>query len=83
LKEQDILPPDSWIGTGTPDMPGVEAAMVELLARNLQLTAEFAYNYNMAPGALRALKHTGIAIPLHLSIIAFDDIPIARDTDPQ
>ncbi len=39
LKEQDIIPPESWIGTGTPDMPGGEAAMVELLGRNLQLTA--------------------------------------------
>ncbi len=28
LKEQDIIPPESWIGTGTPDMPGGEAAMV-------------------------------------------------------
>ncbi len=56
LKEQDIIPPESWIGTGTPDMPGGEAAMVELLGRNLQLTAVFAYNDNMAAGALTALK---------------------------
>ncbi len=83
LKEQDIIPPEGWIGTGTPDMPGGEAAMVELLGRNLQLTAVFAYNDNMAAGALTALKDNGIAIPLHLSIIGFDDIPIARYTDPQ
>ena len=56
---------------------------VELLGRNLQLTAVFAYNDNMAAGALTALKDNGIAIPLHLSIIGFDDIPIARYTDPQ
>ncbi|SUX72774.1 DNA-binding transcriptional regulator GalS [Citrobacter freundii] len=37
----------------------------------------------MAAGALTALKDNGIAIPLHLSIIGFDDIPIARYTDPQ
>ena len=80
LKEQDIIPPESWIGTGTPDMPGGEAAMVELLGRNLQLTAVFAYNDNMAAGALTVLKDNGIAIPLHLSIIGFDDIPIARYT---
>lgn len=43
----------------------------------------FAYNDNMAAGALTALKDNGIAIPLHLSIIGFDDIPIARYTDPQ
>nr|QYJ58401.1 (S)IA(2)_KSL [Cloning vector p(S)IA(2)_KSL] len=83
LKEQDIIPPESWIGAGTPDMPGGEAAMVKLLGRNLQLTAVFAYNDNMAAGALTALKDNGTAIPLHLSIIGFDDIPNARYTDPQ
>ncbi len=31
LKEQDIIPPESWIGTGTPDMPGGGGGlMVEL-----------------------------------------------------
>lgn len=79
--EDDAMP--SWIGTGTPDMQGGESAMVELLGRNLQLTAVFAYNDNMAAGALTALKDNGIAIPLHLSVIGFDDIPIARYTDPQ
>ncbi len=34
----------------------------------------------MAAGALTALKDNGIAIPLHLSVIGFDDIPIARYT---
>ncbi|EMO7863185.1 HTH-type transcriptional regulator GalS [Citrobacter amalonaticus] len=83
LKEQGIVAPESWIGIGSPDMQGGEAAMVELLGRNLQLSAVFAYNDNMAAGALTALKDNGISIPLHLSIIGFDDIPIARYTDPQ
>ncbi|MFQ8719145.1 MAG: substrate-binding domain-containing protein, partial [Enterobacter hormaechei] len=60
-----------------------EAAMVELLGRNRQLTAVFAYNDSMAAGALTALKDNGIAVPQHLSLIGFDDIPIARYTDPQ
>ncbi|WP_024142634.1 HTH-type transcriptional regulator GalS [Salmonella enterica] len=95
LQEQGVAASESWIGTGTPDMQGGESAMVELLGRNLQLTAGFAYNDNMAgggvfayndnmaAGALTALKDNGIAIPLHLSVIGFDDIPIARYTDPQ
>lgn len=57
--------------------------MVELLSRNQQLTAVFAYNDSMAAGALTALKDNGIAVPPHLSLIGFDDIPIARYTDPQ
>lgn len=83
LAEQGIAAPDGWVGTGSPDMPGGEAAMVELLGRNLQLTAVFAYNDSMAAGALTALKDNGIAVPHHLSLIGFDDIPIARYTDPQ
>ncbi|QEM90754.1 HTH-type transcriptional regulator GalS [Kosakonia radicincitans] len=83
LEEQGIMAPDSWVGTGSPDMQGGEAAMVELLGRNLQLTAVFAYNDSMAAGALTALKDNGIAVPQHLSLIGFDDIPIARYTDPQ
>jgi len=83
LEEQGINAPDSWVGTGSPDMQGGEAAMVELLGRNLQLTAVFAYNDSMAAGALTALKDNGIAVPQHLSLIGFDDIPIARYTDPQ
>ncbi|KFC09207.1 HTH family transcriptional regulator [Trabulsiella guamensis ATCC 49490] len=83
LEEQGIAAPESWTGTGTPDMQGGEAAMVELLGRNLGLTAVFAYNDNMAAGALTALKDNGIAVPQHLSLIGFDDIPIARYTDPQ
>lgn len=57
--------------------------MVELLGRNLHLTAVFAYNDSMAAGALTALKDNGILVPQHLSVIGFDDIPIARYTDPQ
>jgi LacI family transcriptional regulator len=83
LSEQGIAAPEAWVGTGSPDLQGGEAAMVELLGRNQGLTAVFAYNDNMAAGALTALKDNGIAVPQHLSLIGFDDIPIARYTDPQ
>ena len=83
LEEQGINVPDSWVGTGSPDMQGGEAAMVELLGRNLGLTAVFAYNDSMAAGALTTLKDNGIVVPQHLSLIGFDDIPISRYTDPQ
>ena len=83
MTEQGITPPESWVGVGSPDMQGGEAAMVELLGRNQQLTAVFAYNDSMAAGALTALKDNGIIVPQHVSVIGFDDIPIARYTDPQ
>jgi LacI family transcriptional regulator len=64
-------------------MQGGEAAMVELLGRNLNLSAIFAYNDSMAAGALTALKDNGIQVPQHFSVVGFDDIPISRYTDPQ
>ncbi|PKH24333.1 HTH-type transcriptional regulator GalS [Enterobacterales bacterium CwR94] len=83
LSEQGISPPDSWSASGEPDMQGGEAAMVELLGRNQQLTAVFTYNDGMAAGALTALKDNGIAVPLQVSVMGFDDIPMSRYTDPQ
>lgn len=83
LQERGIVPLDSWLASGSPDMQGGEAAMVELLGRNPGLTAVFAYNDSMAAGALTALKDNGVAVPQQFSLIGFDDIPIARYTDPQ
>ncbi|MFP3522225.1 HTH-type transcriptional regulator GalS [Pantoea sp. SIMBA_072] len=83
MAEQGIRPQESWIASAEPDMQGGEAAMVELLGRNLNLSAVFAYNDGMAAGALTALKDNGIQVPQHFSVIGFDDIPISRYTDPQ
>ncbi|QIZ52018.1 HTH-type transcriptional regulator GalS [Dickeya zeae] len=83
LQEHGIEPPDEWIASGEPDLQGGEAAMVELLGRNQQLTAVFTYNDGMAAGALMALKDNGIAVPERFSVVGFDDIPISRYTDPR
>lgn len=83
LLEHGITPGDGWIAAGTPDMQGGEDAMVELLGRNQRLDAVFAYNDSMAAGALAALRDNGIAVPQQLSLAGFDDIPMARYTDPQ
>ncbi|AKG70681.1 MULTISPECIES: HTH-type transcriptional regulator GalS [Serratia] len=76
-------PPDSWRAYGSPDLQGGEAAMVELLGRNLHLSAVFAYNDAMAAGAMAVLKENGITVPQHFSLVGFDDIPIARYTSPK
>lgn len=44
--------------------------------------AVFAGNDVMAVGALLALKEAGLSIPDDISVIGFDDIPIARFTSP-
>ncbi len=62
----------------------VSMAMVELLGRNPPTNRCICFiTITICRCALTALKDNSIAIPLHLSIIGFDDIPIARYTDPQ
>lgn len=83
IHQHGSRPPDSWRAAGSPDLQGGEAAMVELLGRNLHLSAVFAYNDSMAAGALAVLKENGIRVPQDFSLVGFDDIPIARYTSPK
>ena len=60
---------------------GMHAA-IELIERDPELTAIFALNDPMAIGALAALRERGIAVPDQISVIGFDDIPLASDITP-
>jgi LacI family transcriptional regulator len=57
-------------------------ATLTLLDRAQKLTALFALNDPMAVGALAALRERGIRVPDDISLVGFDDIPMARDTTP-
>ncbi|MCC3701083.1 HTH-type transcriptional regulator GalS [Rouxiella badensis] len=83
VRHGEKAPFETWRASGSPDLQGGEAAMVELLGRNLHLSAVFAYNDSMAAGALAVLKENGIRVPHDFSLIGFDDIPIARYTSPK
>lgn len=54
----------------------------ELLARKQRFTALFAYNDNSAIGAMWALKEAGLHVPEDVSVIGFDDIPLAQFAEP-
>ena len=49
----------------------------QLLARKKSFTALFAYNDLSAIGAMRAFQESGLRVPQDISVIGFDDIPIA------
>ncbi|WP_133843681.1 LacI family DNA-binding transcriptional regulator [Erwinia rhapontici] len=55
---------------------GYEAGL-ELLARGAEFTALVASNDDMAIGAARALSAAGKRIPQDVSLLSFDDIPMA------
>ena len=54
----------------------------ELLARKHPFTALFAYNDLSAIGAIGAFRETGLRIPEDISVVGFDDIPLAAYTHP-
>ena len=54
-----------------------------LIAQHPDLTAICAVNDAMALGAMRAAQESGKSIPGDLSIVGFDDIPLASLNEPQ
>ncbi len=59
-----------------------EIAMAQLLNLNEPPTAVFAYNDVTAIGALRAIANAGLQVPRDISIVGFDDIPLASAVVP-
>ncbi len=53
-----------------------------LIANNVRFNALFAASDLIATGAIRALKEAGIEVPKAVSVVGFDDIPVARFVNP-
>jgi DNA-binding LacI/PurR family transcriptional regulator len=54
-----------------------------LLARKRPFTALFAYNDLSAIGAILAFREAGLLVPEDISVVGFDDVPLAIFSDPQ
>ncbi len=61
---------------------GGAAATARVLARRPDTTALLALTDVMAIGALSVLREAGRAVPAELSVVGFDDIPVAADLAP-
>ena len=59
-----------------------EAAMRVFLEQSNRPTAVFCGNDEMAVGAIRAARASGLGVPSGLAVIGFDDIPFAGAYDP-
>ncbi len=57
-------------------------ALGELLSRAPDVTAVVAQNDRMAVGIIRAARELNLRVPVDLSVIGFDDMPLASYFDP-
>jgi LacI family transcriptional regulator len=73
---------DELIAEAAFDAPSGHAAMVELLARGVAFDAVFCASDVVALGAIGALREAGLRVPSDISIVGFDDIPLAAYFDP-
>jgi LacI family transcriptional regulator, galactose operon repressor len=73
LSAAGILPDADLIADTDWRIPRGEEAALELLARPDRPTAIFAFNDNVAIGALNAARKLGLTVPDELSIVGFDD----------
>jgi DNA-binding LacI/PurR family transcriptional regulator len=73
--------PDGYEADGGFTFAGGEAAMAGLLSLPNPPTAVFAESDEMAMGAMRTIRHSGLRCPDDVSIIGFDDHELAQMMD--
>lgn len=82
LRAHGLKVRSEWIVAGDMRVEGGRAAMARLLANDPRPTAVLASNDLMAVGALQAAHQARIKVPKEMSIIGFDDLPIAEMVHP-
>jgi LacI family transcriptional regulator len=82
LAEAGIDLPDELVVQGDGRHAGGSAAARTLLRREVEFSAIFAFNDVMAAGVIGELQRAGLRVPGDVSVIGFDDIPIASAIYP-
>lgn len=75
------LPPDRIVQTDY-QLPFVQEGIARLLATRPAITAVFVGSDVMAMAALEVIQRQGRRVPDDVSIVSFDDIPLAAYTSP-
>lgn len=82
LKAFDLSLPDQYIREGAYTFESGMKATEQLLALPEKPTAIFLGNDEMAVGAYQAIRRAGLQIPSDISIVGFDDSPMAARVWP-
>lgn len=82
MRESGLSVQERWIGSGDYSVgPALKFAQ-RILARKSRPSAIFASNDDMATGVYTAAHQAGLSIPEDISIVGFDNQPIARSLWP-
>lgn len=82
LAEHGLALDPSYVRRGAYTFESGVAAATELLALPNPPTAIFAGNDEMAIGVMKAARDAGLDVPFDLSIVGFDDLPMASRVWP-
>lgn len=82
LAAAGVLPDPELMHRGNLDVPSGRAAASALLGVANPPTAIFAFNDNMAVGAVQAALERGLAVPRDLSVVGFDALDASRIVTP-
>ena len=81
MADAGLQVPDGYEADGAFTFTGGEAAMAGLLSLPNPPTAVFAESDEMAMGAMRTIRHSGLRCPDDISIVGFDDHELAEMMD--
>lgn len=82
LANHGIIPRDEWIIQGNFEYESGYQAAGKLLQLAPETTGIFAQNDMMGIGVIKALREKGYDVPNDISVIGFDDIPLASFITP-
>lgn len=82
LKEYGLSMPKKFIMEGAYDFKSGVACTEKLLKANPRPTAIFLGNDEMAVGAYQAIRMAGLRVPDDISVVGFDDTPMASRVWP-
>jgi len=82
LKAAKLTLPATRVAYGDFTRDSGARAAAELLDAYPAITAIVAMNDSMAIGALATARARGLTVPADLSVVGFDDMPIAQDVTP-
>jgi LacI family transcriptional regulator len=82
LEETGIAPDEDLVTRGAFDFESGYKAAHQLLAKSKRPTAIFACNDLMAIGAICAAVELGLQVPQDLSVVGYDDVPLASYSNP-